>query len=113
MIGDWSPQRFALGDAWHGADLHAEISETVMLRSAVDGKRCVLRDPKRCDERLAAWLSIPLRPDVLVTDADVRDVLEWQSKISKTFKTPQLNELLVAKGEVPKGLKADSWEFKR
>ena len=57
FIGDASSQLLAIGDAWHGADLQADISDTAMLRSAVDCKRCVFREPKRCDERLFAWLS--------------------------------------------------------
>ena len=47
----------AIGDAWHSADLTGDISDTAMLRSAVDCKRCVFTEPKRCDERLFTWLS--------------------------------------------------------
>ena len=33
------------------------MSDTAMLRSAVDCRRCVFTEPKRCDARLFAWLS--------------------------------------------------------
>ena len=57
LIVDPASQLLAIGDAWiGGADLTGDISGTAMLRSAVDCKRCVFREPKRCDERLFAWL---------------------------------------------------------
>ena len=34
-----------------------DMSDTAMLRSAVDCRRCVFTEPKRCDARLFAWLS--------------------------------------------------------
>ena len=57
LIGDPSHQLTAIGDAWHGTDLTGDISETAMLRSAVDCKRCVFTEPKRCDVVLFNWLS--------------------------------------------------------
>ena len=39
------------------ADLAGDISDTAMLRSTVDAKRCVFTEPKRLDETLVAWLS--------------------------------------------------------
>ena len=74
-VVDWRlRQLLAINDNWHGTDLQSDISDTAMLRSAVDCKRCVLTEPKRCDELLFAWLpsiagegwrwQLPL-PDVL------------------------------------------------
>ena len=40
-----------------GADLMGDISDTAMLRSAVDCQRCVFTEPRRCDGRLFTWLS--------------------------------------------------------
>ena len=40
-----------------GVDLTGDISDTAMLKGAVDCRRCVFTEPKRCDERLFAWLS--------------------------------------------------------
>ena len=43
LIGDPASQLLAIGDAWMGTDLTGDISDTAMLRSAVDGRRCVFR----------------------------------------------------------------------
>ena len=57
LIGDPSSRLLNTGDNWHSADLTGDISETVMLRTAVDCRRCVFTEPKRCDARLFSWLS--------------------------------------------------------
>ena len=74
LIGDPSSQLLAIGDSWHSADLTGDISETVMLRSAVDCCRCVFSEPKRCDARLFTWLStLPPLPCLLYTSPSPRD----------------------------------------
>ena len=57
LIGDPASQLTAIGDHWHGTDLTGDISDTAMLRSAVDCQRCVFTEPRRCDARLFTWLS--------------------------------------------------------
>ena len=57
LLGDASSQLLAMGNAVLGADLTGDISDTAMLRGAVVCQRCVFTKPKRCDERLFAWLS--------------------------------------------------------
>ena len=57
LCGDPSSQLVAINDQWHGADLTGDITDTAMLRSAVDCQRCVFTEPRRCDARLFAWLS--------------------------------------------------------
>ena len=54
LCGDPKSQLTARGDTWHGADLTGDISETALLRSAVDCHRCVFTEPRRCDARLFA-----------------------------------------------------------
>ena len=56
LIGDPASQLLSIGNAFLGADLTGDISDTAMLRGAVDCRRCVFTEPKRCDERLFAWL---------------------------------------------------------
>ena len=66
LIGDPASQLTAIGDHWHSADLTGDISDTAMLRSAVDCQRCVFTEPKRCDARLFAWLSnLPPLPEAI------------------------------------------------
>ena len=40
------------------------------------------------------------------SDADMRDMAEWQSEVTKTFKVAELDELLSAKGKSVKGKQA-------
>ena len=66
LIGDPSSQLLSIGDNWHSADLTGDISDTAMLRSAVDCRRCVFTEPKRCDARLFARLSnLPPLPEAI------------------------------------------------
>ena len=46
LLGDPSSQLLAIGDAWHSADLTGDISESAMLKSAVDCQRCVFTEPR-------------------------------------------------------------------
>ncbi len=39
------------------------------------------------------------------SDVDMRDFAEWNVEIAKSFKVSELEQLLVAKGKSPKGLK--------
>ena len=51
---------------WHSADLTGDITDTAMLRSAVDCQRVVFVEPRRCDVRLFAWLSsLPPLPEAV------------------------------------------------
>ena len=59
LIGDPASQLTAIGDNWHSADLTGDISETAMLRSAVDCQRCVFTEPRRCDARLSSLPPLP------------------------------------------------------
>ena len=58
--GDCRRQLLSIGDVWHGSDLARDLTDTVMLRSAVGRKTLVLTEGKRCDARLFEYLSRPL-----------------------------------------------------
>ena len=57
LIGDPASQLLSIGNAFLGADLTGDISDTAMLQGAVGYQRCVFTEPKRCDARLFTWLS--------------------------------------------------------
>ena len=66
LCGDPKSQLNPINGVWHSADLTEDISETAMLRSAVDCQRCVFTEPRRCDARLFAWLSnLPPVPEAI------------------------------------------------
>ena len=83
LIGDPSHQLTAINDNWHGADLTGHISDTAMLRSAVDCRRCVFTEPKRCDTRLFAWLS-NLQPPLLEAIALARQAFPRRGRPQET-----------------------------
>ena len=64
LIGDPASQLTAIGDHWHSADLTGDISDTAMLRSAVDCQRCVFTEPlRRAFVRMAQQPAAPARGD--------------------------------------------------
>ena len=94
LLGDCRNQLLAIGDTWHGADLSRDLTETVMLRSAVGGKSLTLTERRRADPQLFAWISTMLpggprhdlaralddaRLDFPVRGHPAETVSEWQS----------------------------------